>query len=805
MITFTKSRNVLVLGFSLFMLSCGVPQISDYPIQSVPLKQVKLHDSFWAPRIETNRTVTIPAVFQKCEETGRVDNLAIAAGLKKGEQQGSYPFDDSDVYKTIEAASYALMLQPDPKLEAYLDSLIQIISGAQEDDGYLYTARTNQCERLKNWFGDQRWIKEQGSHELYNIGHLYEAAAAHYQATGKRSLLDVALKSANLVDQSFGPDKLKIPPGHQVIEMGLAKLYRITQDKRYLDLAKFFLEVRGKSLDGRQLWGEYSQDHKPVLEQDEAVGHAVRAAYLYSGMADVAALTQDHAYLRAIDRLWQNVVQHKLYITGGIGAKGAGEAFGANDDLPNMSAYNETCASIANIFWNQRLFLSHGEAQYIDVLERTLYNAMLSGYSLDGKTFFYPNPLASMGQHARTPWFTCACCPPNVARLMASLPSYFYAQKDNEIFVNLFASSTAEIALRDQTVRLTQETRYPWDGRIKITLTPQRAKSAFTVNLRIPGWATNRPVPSDLYRYLDPTAEPIVLTMNGEKISYKTNKGYARLKRAWSSGDVIELTLPMPIHRVVAHDSVRADRGRVALQRGPMVFCAEWPDQPDGHVRHLLVPDEAVLQTEFVPDLLNGVQIIRGKTWAYRLAADGQTLEKAQQDFQAIPYYAWAHRGSGEMAVWLAREESAVQPLGQPTLASTSRVSASFGKNPQAVNDQLLPQSSSDHEVPYYHCWPHKDTTEWIQYDFPQEAEVSMVEVYWFDDTGIGECRPPRSWRLLYKENNEWLPVYTTGTYGVQKDAFNKVTFETVRTRALRLEFQLQEQFAAGIHEWRVQ
>jgi DUF1680 family protein len=805
MIRFFASRHVCALGFSLFVLSCGAPQTKDYPIQAVPLKQVKIHDRFWSRRLEINRTVTIPAVFQKCEETGRVDNFAIAAGLKQGEHHGEFPFDDTDVYKSIEAASYALMAQPDPQLEAYLDSLIQLIGGAQEDDGYLYTARTNHYEHLKNWFGDERWAKERGSHELYNLGHLYEAAAAHYQATGKRSLLEVALKSISPVEQTFGPGKLQIPPGHQVIEMGLAKLYRVTPDERYVNLAKFFLDVRGKPLAGRELWGEYNQDHKPVLEQDEAVGHAVRAAYLYAGMAEVSALTQDQVYLRAVDRIWQNVVQHKLYITGGIGAKGGGEAFGKNYELPNMSAYNETCASIANIFWNQRLFLSHGEAQYVDVLERTLYNAMLSGYALDGKTFFYPNPLASVGQHARSPWFSCACCPPNVARLMASLPGYFYGRTDNEIYVNLYAANTAEIVLHNQTVRLEQETLYPWDGRIKITVSPERANSDFTLNLRIPGWAVNRPVPSDLYRYLNPVVEPVALTLNGEGVSYKTEKGYARLKRGWSPGDVIELTLPMPIQRLVAHDSVRADRGRVALQRGPIVFCAEWPDQPDGHVRHLLLPDEAAVQTEFRSDLLSGVQVIRGQVVAHRVGEDDLTIEKTTRDFLAIPYYAWAHRGSGEMAVWLPREESVVQPLVPPTLASMSRVSASFGRNPQAVNDQFLPESSIDHEAPFYHCWPHKGTTEWMQYDFPKEAEISSVEVYWFDDTGIGECRIPQLWRILHMQGGRWLPVQTSDSFGVQKDRFNNVTFKTVRTSVVRLEFQSQAEYAAGVHEWRVQ
>ena len=391
-------------------LNCSHSTQKDYPIQPVAFTEVKMTDQFWRGRMETNRAVTIRHVFDKIEETGRIDNFAIAGGLKEGEQQGIYPFDDSDVFKTIEGASYALMVNSDPELEAYLDSVITIIGAAQEEDGYLYTVRTNKADRLRRWFGDERWEKLDGSHELYNAGHLFEAAAAHYQATGKRNLLDIAVKVADMVDRTFGPGKLRKPPGHQVIEMGLAKLYRVTGEQRYLDLAKFFLDMRGKPLDGRELRGEYNQDHKPVLEQDEAVGHAVRAGYMYAGMADVAALSNDRSYVKAIDRLWGNVVGKKLYLTGGLGSRGGNEGFSGNYDLPNMSAYNETCASIANVYWNHRLFLLHGAAKYIDVMERTLYNALLSGISLQGKQFFYPNPLASVGQHERAEWFGCPCC-----------------------------------------------------------------------------------------------------------------------------------------------------------------------------------------------------------------------------------------------------------------------------------------------------------------------------------------------------------------------------------------------------------
>lgn len=776
----------------------------EYPYQPVPFTAVKITDEFWASRIETNRTVTIPHAFQKCEETGRVDNFAIAGGLKQGEQSGIYPFDDTDIYKMLEGASYALMVEPNPEMDKYLDNLIGLIAAAQEKDGYIYTARTNKAKHMKNWFGEARWANLSRSHELYNAGHLYEAAAAHYQATGKRNLLDIALKNASLVDKEFGPGKRREPPGHQVIEMGLVKLYRVTGDSNYLDLAKFFLDVRGKPLDGRKLGGEYNQDHAPVTEQEEAVGHAVRASYMYSGMADIAALTGDDHYLKAIDRIWENVVGKKLYLTGGIGADPSGEAFGSDYELPNMSAYNETCAAIGNVYWNHRLFLLHGEAKYIDVLERTLYNGLLSAISLDGTRFFYPNPLESVGQHERSPWFGCACCPGNITRFIASVPGYIYAHKDRSLYINLYVSNEAIVEMKRGSVNITQNTRYPWDGKISIIVNPLTDHKEFAVCLRIPCWAQNEPVPSDLYRYMDPEKQEITLNVNGDSVPLSLENGYVCMDRIWKAGDVIKLVLPMPIRRVEAHENVEADRGKVALERGPLVFCAEWPDSPDGHVRNLLLKDDAPLNTEFQPDVLRGVQIITGKVEAYKVIDDEGTVEKSEKDFLAIPYYAWAHRGKGEMAVWLAREKYAVNPLGQPTLASISKVSTSFGKNPEAVHDLLEPKTSSDQDVPFFHWWPHKGSTEWVQYDFPELSEVSMTEVYWFDDTGRGECRPPQSWRLLYLDGKKWKPVYTEGEYGVDKDMYNTVIFETVRTKALRLVIDSQPEFAGGIHEWRV-
>lgn len=779
----------------------------EYPVKPVPFTAVHFTDAFWAPRLETNRAVTIPFAFQKCEETGRMENLARAAAVMHGDihdrKLPGYPFDDTDIYKILEGASYALSVKPDAKLEAYLDRRIAEIAAAQEPDGYLYPARTINPEHPHAWAGAKRWEMERvDSHELYNLGHLYEAAVAHYQATGKRSLLDIAVKSADLLVRTFGPGKAAIWPGHQITEMGLAKLYRATGNQAYLDLAKFMLDARGPNT-GPGSGREYNQSQRKVVEQDEAVGHAVRATYMYSGMADVAALTGDTRYVTAIDRIWENVVGKKLYITGGVGATGAGEAFGRNYELPNLSAYCETCAAVGNDLWNQRLFLLHADARYVDVLERTLYNGLLSGVSLDGKSFFYPNPLASLGQHQRSPWFGVACCPGNITRFLPSIPGYVYAQQGESIYVNLYVGSTAEIKLDcGRSVRLVQETRYPWNGAVRMTVTPDR-KSRLTLNVRIPGWARGEAVSGDLYRFTDPAGEAATVKVNGKPVPLKLEKGYVRLDRTWRPGDVVELNLPMPVRRIAANDAVEADRGRVALQRGPLVYCAEWPDNPDGRLRNLLLPDTASLVAEERPSLLGGVTAIRGTALSLAMDDHDQVV-KAEQPFTAIPYYAWANRGRGAMEVWLPRTEQSAHPTPRPTLASTSQVRTSGGQNPRAINDLSNPQSSADPSASFFHWWPKKGTTEWVEYTFAKPARVSETAVYWFDDTGIGECRVPKSWRLLYRDGDQWKPVETTDPAGVALNRYNRITFQPITTTALRLEVTLQPTWSAGIQEWTV-
>jgi DUF1680 family protein len=588
------------------------------------------------------------------------------AAARSGKFCTIYPFDDTDIYKTIEGASYSLSLFPDPALKSYIDSLITIIGNAQEPDGYLYTARTINPNDVHAWAGKERWEKERElSHELYNSGHLYEAAAAHFLATGQKNLLNIALKNADLVCSVFGPasGQKTVAPGHEVVEMGLVKLYRVTGNTKYLQTAKFFIEARGqyKGYDpkSKDPWknGSYWQDDKPVVQQDEAVGHAVRAGYLYAAVADVAALTGDTAFLHAIDKIWENEVSKKIYVQGGVGAKGDGERFGDNYELPNATAYNETCAAIANVYFNHRMFMLHGDSKYIDILEKTLYNGLISGVGMDGKSFFYTNAMQIKNSYKHTDmegersgWFPCSCCPTNVVRLIPSIPGYVYAQKDNDVYVNLFVSGDANILINNKPVQIVQKNNYPWDGDLKFEVTP---KSPFTFNLlvRIPGWAANQAIPSDLYKFANTSDQKVEIRINGQPVAYSMQNGYAVLTKAWKKGDIVEMKLPMEVRRVVANDKLKDDNGKVALQRGPIIYCAEWVDN-NGKAGNIIIPDNAAFNTEYKPDLLNGVMVIKASVPTIEVNKDGTQVTTVNRSFTAIPYYAWAHRGKGEMMVW---------------------------------------------------------------------------------------------------------------------------------------------------------
>ena len=628
---------------------------SGYPIDPVPFTSVKVTpESFWGQRLKASREVTIPLAFSKCEETGRYENFVKAAHPSDDYKVEGFSFDDTDVYKTIEGASYLLQTYPDKQLEQYIDSVLEIVAAAQEPDGYLYTARTMNPKHPHDWAGPERWVAvEDLSHEFYNLGHMIEGAVAYYQATGKRNFLDIAIKYADCVCRAIGdgPDQKRLVPGHQIAEMALVRLYLVTGEEKYLRQAKFFLDARGHT--SRR--DAYSQAHKPVLEQDEAVGHAVRATYMYAGMADVAAVTGDTAYIHAIDRIWDNIVGKKLYITGGIGARHAGEAFGDNYELPNLSAYNETCAAIGNVYVNYRLFLLHGESKYFDVLERTLYNGLISGVSLDGGSFFYPNPLSSTGGYSRKPWFGCACCPSNICRFIPSLPGYVYAVKDDQVYVNLFLSNRAELKVGKKKLVLEQETGYPWNGDIRVKV--EQGNLPFKMNIRIPGWVQNQVVPSDLYAYADSLKPGYRVTVNGKEVTGELRKGYFCIDRKWKKGDVVELHFDMQPRVVKANEQVWADRGRVSIERGPIVYCAEWPDN-DFNVHNILLNQRPVFTVEDRPDLLYGINTLSTDVQVLGYDAAGK-LSTRDARLTLIPYYAWAHRGEGDMDVWLPIEVGA--------------------------------------------------------------------------------------------------------------------------------------------------
>ena len=807
----TLMSGLVALGAA----SCSQPTYTqpDAPIQEVPFTQVHLSDSFWLPRIETNRTVSIPSAFKECEKNGRFDNFAIAAGLKKGEHRGDFSFDDTDPYKVIEGASYSLAVKYDPQLDHYLDSVISIIAAAQEPDGYLTTCVTNKCYRLSGWWGRSKWEKI-NSHELYNSGHMYEAAVAHFRATGKRTFLDVAIKNADLVCKTFGPDEGQIhrPSGHPIVEMALCKLYKVTGDRKYLDMAKYFVEETGRGTDGHKL-SEYSQDHKPILQQDEIVGHAVRAGYLYSGVADVAALTNDTAYFHALTRLWDNLVSKKLYITGGMGSRAQGEGFGPNYELQNHTAYCETCAAIANVYWNHRMFLATGDSKYIDVLERALYNGVISGVSLSGDKFFYDNPLESMGQHERQRWFGCACCPGNVTRFIASVPNYAYATQQNDIYVNLYIQGKAEMQLADSTtVTLEQTTGYPWNGKIAIRVTPDK-EGEFAIRLRIPSWLKSAPVASDLYAYTD-APKKYTLKVNGSSAQAAKGDGYETIVRTWKAGDVIELDLPMDVRRIEANDTVEIDRGMLALERGPIVFCLEGKDQPDSTVFNKFITPDTQISAAYDARLLNGVMVLSGA--AKEVALDGSVKDLT---FRAIPYSTWNNRGADQMEVWIPEAKEYATPTPEPTLASKAQMYSLPTKTttdiPAATsnlqwawgyNDQWEPKRSSDTSKPYHYWWLRQGSKENVCYRFSQPTEVKSVDVYWLDfDHYDGNFRTPASWKLYYKQGNQWKEVEAQSPYTTDKDRYNHLDFRPVKTTDLMIVAQLQEGASGGVIEWKVE
>jgi len=760
----------------------------------VSFTDVKVDKGFWAGRLEVARSVTIPHSLGKCQETGRIDNFAVAAGLKKGNHRGAH-YNDSDVYKIIQGAVYSLKTHPDPKLQKQIDDVIAKIISAQQPDGYLYTLFSigRHAERFKH-------ISPGPRHELYCMGHFIEAAVEHYRMTGKRIMLDAAVKLADRIDSVFGPGKNNSVPHHQEVESALIELYRATKEKRYLNLAKFFIDHRGDN-DHRPSVTFYGQDHLPVRKQSEIVGHAVRGMYNCVNMASLYTETGDAELLAAVKRLWASATGRKMYVTGAVGSIGRGESFGNDYQLPNGTAYAETCAGIGLAYFAHRMWRITPDAEYIDVLERAIYNEVLGGVGLKGDTFFYPNKLLLTGRPGwgamRRTWYRCACCPSNICRFIPVVAGYMYGHLGSELYVNSFIPGRASVKTDSQTVKLKQETNYPWSGAVRITVLP--AKTAeFTINVRIPGWARNQPSPGDLYRYADRTIDPPVgLKVNGKTVPVELERGYAQLKRTWSTGDTIALELPMPVRRILAHEKVINNAYRVTLQRGPIVYCAEWPDN-EGKVLGIVLDDDIVLKPEHRKDMLGGVTVLTA------------TLKNGKK-FTAIPFYARANRGRGEMNVWIARNAATAKRISTGPLPhdweSMGALKASHVYPPdrlQALNDNKIPKNSSDSSAGHFSWEYHTGTVEWVQKTYPRPTKLSSVEVYWFDQSPKGPCRAPKSWRVVYRAENKWKTVEPTGPYGLELDKFNKVRFKEITTSLIRVEATLRKGFSGGILEMRI-
>ena len=601
-------------------------------LKPVPLDAVRLTDSFWAPKRKVLREVTLPGQYALCESTGRIDNFRRAAGKIDKEFQGIY-YNDSDVYKWLEAASWVLAEDSDPGLEHMVNTVIQEIGDAQDDNGYINTHFS--VDKV-----DERWTNLKDLHELYCGGHLIQAGIAHYRATGSDRLLNIGKRFADLVYDTFGSDNDQLPgvPGHEEIELALVELSRVTGEEKYLELAQYFLNSRGRGIIGGN---EYHQDHKPFRELETITGHAVRAVYLNMGATDIYSESGGEAVLDALERLWDNMVTKRMYITGGIGARYSGESFGRDYELPNEMAYAETCAAIANVMWNWRMLQLEGDAKYADMMELALYNGALVGISLEGDEYFYVNPLADNDVSRREEWFGCACCPPNIARMLAEIPGQVYSTSDEGIWAHFYVDSTATIEFEGKSITMTQETDYPWDGSVKFTID---GEGDFSLYLRIPGWCDS------------PTLE-----VDGESIEDIVPGSYAQIRREWKPGDEVTLGLPMPVQEIKSHPYVTENHGKEALMRGPLVYCLESVDNPDSDLRDVVLYFNTEFTVEHDPDLLGGVTVLRGRAgqrevrgWESRLYGRSQVKPMAKPILiTAVPYFAWANREPGQMLVWI--------------------------------------------------------------------------------------------------------------------------------------------------------
>lgn len=802
---------------------------ADYPVVPVPFNRVEISDSFWQPRLKAQRETLVPHALDEAQVG--VDDLLGAAGYLagKGVPKGftAERFLTSDLFKVMEGAAYLLQSQSDPALESRMDGLIEIIAAAQEPDGYIYPAHTTKVGTSADMTGDRPYSFVVQSHELYDMGHMYEAAVAYYQATGKDQLLKIAEKNAESVNRAFfegdprynGGKPVMQAPGHPEIELALVKLYRATGKTLYLDMARRFLEIRGVTYrpEGEGFMAPaYAQQQAPVKEQREAVGHAVRAVYLYSGMADVSALTGDTSYQPALDSIWHDIVDTKMHITGGLGAVTGIEGFGPSYVLPNEDTYDETCAGVANVLFNYRMFLLKGDAKYLDVAEVALLNNVLAGVNLQGNCFFYVNPLETDGRRSfnqgspsRMPWFSCACCPSNLARLLPQVPGMLYAHHGRDLLLTLYAGSQTRVPLDGLTVGINQQTNYPDDGHIALLLNPDRP-AHFRLLLRIPTWTHEQFIPGKLYRYADGAESGFTLRVNGQPIHAAMEHGFAVINRDWQRGDRVDLDLPMPLHASTARPEVAADTDRVAFTRGPYVLCAEGVDNAGAVQRlfidHLPAPDKvAISRTE----LAEHSSFLRVTFPADAITEDNRTRNL---DATLVPYYAWNNRGIASMSVWfpLKRDLAVFNPLALPKGSVFHELYASsyYQSNaPRNLIDGRTPANSADTTIPHWESFPKKGEPQWIEGTFDGPRRIRSLGIYWYVD---GEDHLlPEAWSVEVRQNGQWLPLhlYVTDAYGLRKDQFNVVHPDGPTTcDAIRINLkQAPESYFVGIQKLMVE
>lgn len=774
--------------FPALVLSMAAHVQTSVPIVPVDYRRVTIQDQFWSPRQKALRETTMRQQFEMLEQHHYLANFERAAARESGGYKGLL-FNDSDIYKVLEAASFVLAKHPDAWLDKKVDEWIEVIGRAQEPDGYLNTYFQLTAPK-------EKWTNIRDKHEMYCAGHLFEAAAEHYKATGKRNFLDIAVKFADHLDAKFGEGKIPAYEGHPEPELALFKLADATGDQKYARLAELFLNRRGEKffaaehktpLDSYN--GDYWSDNHMIRDHDEIVGHAVRAAYLFSGAADLALRKPDPEMNAMLDRVWRNTTERRMFVTGGLGPSGTNEGFTVDYDLPTFTAYQESCASIANSLWNYRLLQLHAQSKYADVMENALYNGTLAGINLKGDKYFYVNPLASYGTHHRQPWFECACCPPNLARLIGQVGGMAYAASHSSIYVNLYIGGSVQVRESGMDADLSVKTNYPWDGKVEITV--QKVSKNFDLKLRKPGWLNTE------------------AKVDGKTVTAHED-GYFVVRRSWKAGDRVVLDLPMSVRKVISHPRVQATSGMFAIARGPLIYCAEAADNPKG-VHQLIVPVESE------PQVVNETEPILGRIVSIKIPAhtisDTQWGDNLFQEvpkiapaiLKAIPYCMWDNRTSGEMAVWFSSTPSSLvhghEKGAKVALSFTSHIC-----DPEGVVDGFAPVTSAEKSPRQTHFWPHKGGTEWIELTLAKEEVVDSSRIFWFDDTGVGECRIPKAYRIEAWRRNEWVPVTLQNgqKYGTKLDSWNEIKFDPVRTTKLRLVIDQQDKWSSGVHEWQI-